>query len=315
MKAAIRPPLFSFLRPAEAVPYVLNLRNIYLLPTGYGLLYLTLLGGMLVGSINYNNNLGFLLTFLLGSLGVMGIIYTYRMIYGLQVESATADAVFAGDPLTVTFTFRGGRRWRMGLRLYFDPSDQVIADVVPGRDVRIAVRATTRQRGIFDPGNLKVSCTYPLGLFRAWAGINPNLKCLVYPRPEPRSLAEVEPAASKGEGDRGQMAGVEDFDGLAPYQPGDSPKRIHWPAFSRGRGVHIKQFCARSGAALMLDINAVDEMDTERKLSILCFWVLTAHQQKLDFGLTLDRRHTVAVGSGPGQRDRCLRELALYGDH
>ncbi len=313
MKAVTHLPFIRLFRSAIAIPLVLNLRNIYLLPTGYGLLYLTLLGGMLVGSINYNNNLGFLLTFLLGSLGVMGIIYTYRMIYGLSVASATADAVFAGDPLTVTLKIGAGNRWRTGLLIYFDAKDQIVADIVPGKEALITVRVMTKHRGIFDPGWLKVSCTYPLGLFRAWARINPNLKCLVYPRPQQHSLIEFQSMASEGEGDRVQKGGVEDFDGLAPYQPGDPPQRIHWPAFSRGQGVHTKKFSARSGAALMLDINAIGGSDTEQKLSILCFWVLTAYQQKRDFGLALDRRHAITVGSGRRQRDRCLRELALYG--
>ena len=48
----------------------LDRRRIYALPTRYGILFAVMLFVMLLGSINYNNSLGFLLTFLLASMGL-----------------------------------------------------------------------------------------------------------------------------------------------------------------------------------------------------------------------------------------------------
>jgi uncharacterized protein (DUF58 family) len=112
-------------------------------------------------------------------------------------------------------------------------------------------------------------------------------------------------------GDIGRTAGVEDFVGLSAYQPGDSPGRIHWQAYSRGRGLHTKTFAGEAGAAPMLDIDDIQGGDTERKLSILCFQVLQAHHQGRSFGMRLAGQ-TFPAASGRAHRDRCLRALALY---
>ena len=58
MTSAISRTFYRFVGGNTTIPVVLGLRNIYILPTSYGMLYLTVLGAMLIGSINYNNNLG-----------------------------------------------------------------------------------------------------------------------------------------------------------------------------------------------------------------------------------------------------------------
>ena len=59
-------------------PVDLTQRRIFILPTRQGFLFAIVLGIMLIGSINYNNSLGYLLTFLLASVSVVSILYTYR---------------------------------------------------------------------------------------------------------------------------------------------------------------------------------------------------------------------------------------------
>jgi uncharacterized protein (DUF58 family) len=52
-------------------------------------------------------------------------------------------------------------------------------------------------------------------------------------------------------------------------------------------------------------------MNTEARLSRLARWVLLAEGQGLRYGLKLPDAG-VPLGGGSAQRDRCLRELALY---
>ncbi len=51
-------------------------RHIYILPTRYGVFFGALLATMLLGSINYANNLGLLTTFLLAGLGLVAMLHT-----------------------------------------------------------------------------------------------------------------------------------------------------------------------------------------------------------------------------------------------
>ena len=183
MTPAITRTVYRFVSGNTTVPVVLGLRNIYILPTAYGMLYLTVLGAMLIGSVNYNNNLGFLLTFLLGSLGLTAMMHTYSMLYGLRLVSATAMPIFAGESVDVDLRVADVDQPRTGLHWYFKAADRIRADLRPKQPGRIMVRARTGHRGLFDPGWLRIVSDYPLGLFQAWARINTGLQCLVYPRP------------------------------------------------------------------------------------------------------------------------------------
>ena len=271
------------------------------------------LGAMLIGSINYNNNLGFLLTFLLGSLGLTAMMHTYSMLYGLRLVSATSVPAFAGKPIDVEITVAGIDRQRTGIRWHFNTGDHVKGDLLPGRPAQVVVSVSASHRGLFDPGWLRISSEYPLGLFQAWARINTGLQCLVYPRPVSAPAPEAAAASTHGDGHLSTAAGVDDFQGLSAYQPGDPPRRIHWQAYSRGRGLHVKTFAGRTGTDLVLDMARIEGEDIERKLSILCFHVLRAHHQRRGVALTLAGR-TIPAGSGRLHRDRCLRVLALYGE-
>lgn len=313
MTSVIARTFYRWVGGNTTIPVTLNLGNIYILPTGYGILYLVVLGAMLIGSINYNNNLGFLLTFLLGSLGLTAMLHTYSMLYGLRLVKVAAVPVFAGTAMDVDIMVAGVDRLRTGTGWYLSAQDPVRVDFRPGEQNRVIVGAITHRRGRFDPGRLRIVCDYPLGLFRAWARINTDLTCLVYPRPVAAPMPGIESPTDSSGGKPARMAGVDDFQGLSAYQPGDPTARIHWQAYSRGRGLHIKNFTGQAGEALMLDMQTIKGDDTEKKLSILCFHVLQAHHQQRSFGMRLAGQ-IIAVGSGGNHRDRCLRALALYGE-
>lgn len=294
-------------------PVTLGARTIYILPTGYGLFYLLTLFGMLIGSVNYNNNLGFLLTFLLGSLALVGMAQTYATLFGLQVVNITATPVFAGEDITLEIHLAPVTRPRMGLCGYVEKDTPTITDLLPENRFPLKVKVPTTVRGEFTPGILYLSCTWPLGLFRAWTRINPGISVLVYPRPVPGAapVSGGQAAGEKGKKTTGP-SGADDFQGLRTYQPGDPLGRIHWQAYSRGRGLHVKNFSDPGSDTVMLDMGRIKGTDTEKKLSILCFHVLRAHKMRRRFGLILGNR-TVPPSTGMPHRQRCLRELSLYG--
>jgi len=293
------------------IPVTLGLRNIYILPTGYGLLYLTGLTGMLIGSINYNNNLGFLLTFLLGSLGITAMLHTYGMLYGIRLLSAVATPVFAGEFMDVEIRVAGVKRSRTALRWFFRPYHPVVVNVSPETPMRVRVSAKALKRGWFSPPRLRIDCVYPLGLFRAWVRINTDVRDVVYPKPLAAPVPKTEGTADNERGGTISVTGTDDFIGLAAYRPGDPLRRIHWQAYSRGRGLFIKQFAGQASRAIMLDMQQMKGRDVEKRLSVLCFHVLTAHRRRQYFGLKL-MGQVIPPDSGRAHRDRCLRALALF---
>src|SRR3954470_9033654 len=74
----------------------LTQRNVYILPTRPGfMLGLTLLV-LIIASINYQLNLGYLLTFLLTGCAVVGMHVCHGTLRGLTMNLAPPDAQFAG---------------------------------------------------------------------------------------------------------------------------------------------------------------------------------------------------------------------------
>jgi len=297
----------------HAIPVTLGLRNIYILPTGYGMLFLAILAAMLVGSINYNNNHGFLLTFLLGSVMLNAMMHSYSMLYGLRLIAATAAPVFAGEPAMIDITIDTGERQRKGLRWYFNDSESIAQDVEPGGQKLVSVPVPTVHRGLFSPGQLRIVTEYPTGLFRVWSRIDTDLEYLVYPKPMLAPAPVVRSASVHGEGKAVSTAGADDFQGLRGYQPGDPPGRIHWKSYSRGQGLNVKAFGGLAGTDWVLDLEAIRGDDIERKLSILCYHVLEGDRQHRRVGLKLPGQALLPAARGRVHRDRCLRALALYG--
>ncbi len=289
----------------------LERRRIYALPTRYGVFLAVMLFVMLLGSINYNNSLGFMLTFLLASLGVLSILYTYRNIAHLTLEAGKVAAVFAGD----TAYFRvhihnNDRQARLALQLRLQGGKPVMIDVPPRLVMSVALPLPAPRRGRLTAGRITVSTVFPLGLIRAWSYLELDLHCLVYPKPGP--LQSWSKQRQRQHGDVSTLDhGSDDFLGLRAYQPGDSPRHIHWKAVAREQPLLTKQFAASASAEQWLDWDALPQLDSETRLRYLCRQVLEAETQGLRYGVRLPGR-TIAPEQGAAHQHRCLEALALF---
>jgi uncharacterized protein (DUF58 family) len=267
---------------------------------------------MLAGSINYSLGLGFVLTFLLAALGVNGMIHTFRNLANLRITGGRARPVFAGD--TAHFTIyleNAGDTDRYAVGITHDRREASFVDVMARSTTPATAGVQAAKRGILRPGRLTLFTRYPLGLYYAWAYVDLDLRCLVYPRPASAVLPLPPAAASAGAGtERGQ--GQEDFSGMRQYHRGDSPRHIAWKAAARDQGLLTKQFTGRAETELWLDWALLPpQMGVEERLSHLTRWVLDAHAAGLAYGLRVPGA-TVALASGEAQRERCLEVLALY---
>jgi uncharacterized protein (DUF58 family) len=300
------------LRRAEGGSIVLVQRGIFILPSRYGLLYIGALFLMLTGAVNYNLSLGFVLTFLLAALGINSILHTFRNLAQLRIAPGRAQPVYAGDRARFMLAIDNpGALDRFSIGITARDGETIYTDVPARRSVTISVAIPAPRRGILMPGRLTVWTQYPLGLCRAWAYAKPEVRCVVYPRPEAAHIPLPLPAAHAGLG-MAHGSGQEDFAGLRSYHPGDSPRQIAWKAAARGQGLLTKQFSGRADTELWLDWRATpDTLGVEGRLSRLARWVIDAHTEGISFGLRLPG---VSVPPAPGnaQHDRCLEALALY---
>lgn len=298
------------LRGADALPFRLSPRRVYILPSRTGLAFLGLLAGMLLGSINYGLAMGYLFTFLLLGLFCATLFATWRNLTGLTVLAVDSEPAFAGGVLTFTFHLADSEgRPRRSIGLSAAGAGPVFTEVAATGQVRIGLDRPAPVRGRAPLGVVRVFSEYPLGLFHAWALFEPDVTGIVWPRPAgpyPLPCDVGEKTGNSGASQRG----TEDFEGLRSYAQGDPPSRIAWKTLARHAEPLVKRFQSPQGGALWLDWADLGGLDVEARLSQLAAWVLAAERATRPYGLRLPAQ-SLPAGLGQAHRNRCLTALAL----
>ena len=287
--------------------------RIYILPTGVGMVYALMTFAMLLGSMNYNNNLSFVLTFLLTGLGFVAMHQCQRNLVGLRVNFAGVDPVHAGQAAVfrIAITNRS-RSFRHHLQIYAGRQVSAVEDICPGASCIFRIEVPAKKRGIIRLERFGIRTLFPFELFRAWAWLHMDLRGLVYP-----AIAESAPPPPKSRTARGHRQhdarGEEDFAGLRSFHEGDPPRHVAWKAYARTGQLLTKQFSGADSSSQWLDFDAVAADDVEDRLSILTRWILDADRSQSDYGLRLPGAE-FEPGHGETHRHRCLNALAVFGD-
>ncbi len=292
---------------------MIHKKNLSIRPTRHGLLFLIILGAMMAGSINYNNNAGFILVFLLGGMVLISLFYSVNNLTGLSLFFVSASPVFAGRTVRFTLQVQSNGMERAGVALTLpEQTDILETSLLKSETKTVHLPLKTAARGIFTPGPLTVSSVFPFGLFCLTTRIPLPMNCLVYPSPADGSVRPGQEGDHLDGTSVSRFSGPDDFQGLSLYQPGHDVGRIAWKAVSKGQGIFVKDFSAGAGGFMMLDFDAIASKDTEFKLSRLCRMVLSADRKKTFYGLKLPDR-MIPPAQGPGHKHQCLSALALYG--
>lgn len=300
-------------RSDGTAPLRLNQRRVFILPTRAGLLYALTLIVMLTGAINYNLALGHALVFLLAGLGIVGMVHTFRNLHGLIIAPIGATPVFAGETAYFELQIDNDRTSaRPGLVFSAEPGQETRVTGKSKNRAKSKIPLSTHQRGWLALPRVRLSTRYPLGLFNAWAYLQPELRCLVYPRPLYRPLPA--PQAISGNAAASHQSGNEDFAGFRDRQSADPLHHVAWKASARRAAeapLLIKQFAGGADQELQLDWAMTDPADdVDTRLGVLTGWVMAAESEGLSYGLELPGCR-IAISHGHAHQQRCLEALAL----
>jgi len=290
----------------------LTQRSVYILPTGAGLLMALTLLVLLVASINYQLNLGYLLTFLLAGCALVAMHLGHGTLRGLTLTLIAPSPVYAGASAAFDVQLVNTRgRARRALSVAVAGTDQwVDADVDAQASTCVRLMWRAPRRGLHRLPTLTVRTLFPLGTFRVWTVWRPAAQVLVYPRAEdpapPLPLGQAD--AQAGPTHVTQHSG--EPDGVRPYRRGDALKSIVWKKMARSGELVSRDAAAQTHHNLWLDRQATELSDSEAQLSRLCAWVLLADALDLHYGLRLGSTE-ITPDHGPTHLQRCLRALAL----
>ncbi|MBH2018880.1 MAG: DUF58 domain-containing protein [Burkholderiales bacterium] len=307
----------------------LTQRTVYILPTRPGLMLFLTLAVLLVASINYQLNLGYLLTFLLAGTALVGMHVCHGTLRGLAMNLIAPHAQYAGANTAFDIKLTNARRSvRHGIGLsVLNPQDVdaqkgaarhwAWTDVPAQGSSVVQVAFTPARRGLHRLPTLTAETRFPLGTFRVWTVWRPAAQVMVYPAPEPSPppLPPGEPRAQgAGSAARAQSSG--EFDGVRAYRRGDPLKNVLWKKAAKAGehssasgGLVVRDTQQAERHELWLDVRQAGALELERKLSRLCAWVLQADRLGLSYGLRLAALE-IAPASGEAHKRRCLEALA-----
>lgn len=303
----------------------LDRRRVYIFPTRAGFTLAAMLVIILLGAINYDNALAYLLAFLLGGLVMVAMLHTYRNLAGLGFDGARARPVFAGDTAEFACALTNdlpAPRLALGLRYWPEGSTReqrrylarfiTRFDLAPGELGAVPVTREALQRGWLPLRRLRVDSTYPLGILRTWAYFATDAAALVYPAPRGNLPLPRTDSAHAGVS-QVLTAGSDDYAGMRAYVPGDPVRAIAWKTLARAQPLMVKRFHGTASARVWLAWSALAAVENpEARLSQLTAWVLAASREGYAFGLELPGTR-IDYGQGDAHRDACLRALALHG--
>jgi uncharacterized protein (DUF58 family) len=304
--------LYGFTPPERGTVELVH-RRVYILPARLGWFFGATLLVLLIGSINYALSLGFALTFLLAGLGLAGMVHTARNLARIAISAGRAEPVFAGESAQFRLFLDGRAAFDRPAVLvrHLGSGSQFVVDIPARGMAEVVLSVPAEKRGRLALGRVMLETRFPLGLFRAWSYIEPDARCVVYPRPERSPLPRF-----TGESAAGAVPtptpGADDFAGLRGYQRSDSPRHIAWKAVARSEELLTKQFAGDAAAELWLDAQLLPHgLTLEQMLSRLAGWVLAAERMGAHYGLRLAGVE-IPPARGDAHRGACLQALALY---
>ncbi len=294
--------------------FIINRKQLYILPTRHAISYFFILLLILFGSINYENSLGFMLVFLLVSLGFLGMIYTHQNINQLKIKIGQAEPVFAGQSIYFpVYISQTSNSIRPNLKLLSETGQITSTHLINNKNTECQLQLTTTQRGYVSPGRIKLYSEYPLGLFHAWSWLKLKGQCIVYPEPDsqhhPLNFTENDTQGTS----ISNKQGIDDFAGIRQYQAGDLPNHMAWKAIARTGQLQTKLFNNESTKKIWINWNNTNEtLDIEHRLSILCRMILDANDKNIVYGLKMPDT-VIQPSSGLQHKHNCLKTLSLFG--
>ena len=296
-------------RGVTSLPHTIEHRHVFVMPTRFGFWFGVLLALMLVGGLNFNNNLTLMLGFMLASIALMTSLLAYRNLVGLTVHGVLARPVFCGETATYRLLLRNGQeRTRFAITAWSEEGRDC-RDIAPDSTQRLELGQQTWKRGWMEMEPFRVENRFPLGLFRAWSVVIPRARCLVYP--EPASHAPPLPKTGRGDYGAARQGEGEHFHGLREYKPGDPLRQIAWRTSARHEKLYSRQMESPSEEACELNWYLMGSGNTEEKLSILTAWILRAERRQVPYSLEMPGA-ALPADLGETHRDACLEILALH---
>jgi hypothetical protein len=304
----------------------LSNRNVFILPTKFGVSYLFFVVLLFLLATNYQNNLIMMLSYLLASLFISAMLHSFYNLSDLKLIAQRKVYGFANSTIylpiqlisnktryALSFSFNGHNRAFLAIINKEHKNDDVSDVLVP---------FYAESRGVFPSSRIKVISEYSLGLFSCWTRLDFSSQFIVYPKKQAIQLEQINSIiGSENNEITMNVSRGDDFYQLKSYQQGDSLAQISWKHVAKGQGWLTKIQQQPQSWQQWLRLLNMPTADIEEKLSYLCYLVQEYTKKNITFALDLcvseqenvEQGHIkILANNGKEHGQKCLLALAKF---
>lgn len=326
----------------------INYRNIFIVPTRFGVGFLFFLLLLFLLGTNYQNNVIILISYLLVSFFIVVLHHSFFNLAGLRFQASSSLQGFVGTQLYFPIDITSSKK-RFNIRFSFDQTNAVIendyakdkrehrlektgaqvttsAQGLPGEIIldqlaigknSIRVPYHVCRRGEYALSRVLIVSEYGFGLFKTWTRLDFAQKITAYPKPiayawsdSPQNSADNVKNDLESYQDSFQP-GQDEFHQLQHYQLGEPFSRVAWKHVARGQGWLTKHYQQALSGRLQLDFDKLESGTLEQRLSWLSYAIKDCSEQQVAFSLKLPNQ-MIEYDNSSQHTVKCLVALARY---
>lgn len=294
-------------------------KNIFILPSKFGCVFLFFVTLLFVLATNYQNNLILFFAYLLSSLFVSAMVHSFFNLKGLSVELLGEFHGYANENIAIPVVLHS-QKMHLALTFHFINQAELYCQQtdLTGKPTKLMLSFSTSSRGVKSLERLVITSEYSLGLFKCWTKLAFPVSAVVYPQPLPFNqqqnidIHHQNPDENNGNSANiSRQSGADEFIELANYRAGEPLSKVAWKHLAKGQGWYSKQYGLLHSNIRYYALQDMPASGVEKKLQMLCYLVLLCHQKGDTFGILLGKQKLTASNGRQHLQD-CLTELAKY---
>jgi len=289
---------------------------------------------LMLGAINSQNNLLFIVFGLVMSSIVVSGILSGTMLMGISASRVPSPMIAVGESGAIEYTITNKGRilpaFALLVREIEPPSDSTRVRpgtrartlpafarcIHPGHSARIRAETLGLARGAVPLVGIEISTSFPFGIFRKSIRFADRTELLIAPTTRSIPASDLDAITGRlraGSSPRPRAGRGLDFFGLRDYVPGDSPKRLAWKAWARTDQIVVHQAADEPSRSVRI-VLALDHADgdpaCERAISEAASIALGFAGAGTSAELIIAGRGITVPIDGPRTRNRVLSTLA-----
>lgn len=249
--------------------------RVYIIPTKFGLTYITINSAIFLMALFYANNLTLLITFFLVSYFVIVMISTNNDILNLTIKSIKIEDHFANEtPNSYLYTNLDKTLENLEINMLeqrFTLNQNTSLN-------NLGFKITSLKRGKYSLGKIKISHLSPSGLFYAWKYFDIPCEFFIYPKKIRTPLIE------NSNSNKSHFIKNDEFSHHILYKDGFSANRIDWKVYAKTDELYWKETESIRSDYYHFNLSQIDG-DLETKLSKLSYLVAEAFYKKAKWSL------------------------------